>query len=118
MAQNDPDLMEWDSGPVKAKRASWIVEKRPGWYVFRDGCPSGETPEDVRKHRIEWWHVPAPSMGMCCCSLTDIFCRSFGDQLAGIADAGCPAPDADHNLAQHSGIRSHLERACAATLEP
>ncbi len=49
MAQNDPDLMEWDYGAYEGQTRKWIVEKRPGWYVFRDGCPSGETPEDVRK---------------------------------------------------------------------
>jgi hypothetical protein len=44
-AQADPDLMEWDYGAYEGRRTSDIQAKRPGWRLFEDGCPGGETLE-------------------------------------------------------------------------
>jgi probable phosphoglycerate mutase len=41
--QVDPDLMEWDYGDYEGKRTAEIHQERPGWSLFRDGCPNGET---------------------------------------------------------------------------
>ena len=43
----DPDLMEWNYGKYEGLTPKQIHEKRPGWLIFRDGCPGGETPEQV-----------------------------------------------------------------------
>jgi broad specificity phosphatase PhoE len=43
----DPDLMEWDYGRFEGKRTGDILKQQPGWELFRDGCPGGETPYDV-----------------------------------------------------------------------
>lgn len=43
----EPDLAEWDYGDYEGKRSSGIRESRPGWNVFLDGCPGGETPAQV-----------------------------------------------------------------------
>ncbi|HVH17044.1 MAG TPA: histidine phosphatase family protein [Myxococcota bacterium] len=43
----DPDLVEWDYGDYEGRRTSEIVVERPGWQLFRDGCPGGESPADV-----------------------------------------------------------------------
>lgn len=43
----DPDLVEWDYGRYEGKRTLEIVEERPGWQLFHDGCPEGESPGDV-----------------------------------------------------------------------
>ena len=43
----DPDLMEWDYGAYEGRRSSEIRAERPGWDLFEDGCPGGETLEDV-----------------------------------------------------------------------
>src|SRR5262245_36473276 len=47
VAEIHPDLLEWDYGRYEGKRTSEIVSERPGWELFRDGCPGGESPEDV-----------------------------------------------------------------------
>jgi probable phosphoglycerate mutase len=39
----DPDLMEWDYGAYEGRRTSDIRAERPGWRLFEDGCPDGET---------------------------------------------------------------------------
>lgn len=43
----DPDLTEWDYGRFEGKVTSDILKGWPGWELFRDGCPDGESPEDV-----------------------------------------------------------------------
>jgi broad specificity phosphatase PhoE len=44
MAEIDPDLVEWNYGDYEGRRTEEIRAKRPGWELFRDGCPRGESP--------------------------------------------------------------------------
>ncbi len=39
----DPDLVEWDYGEYEGRTSAEILAGRPGWDLFRDGCPGGET---------------------------------------------------------------------------
>ena len=41
--QVDADLMEWDYGAYEGQRTVDILAERPGWRLFEDGCPDGET---------------------------------------------------------------------------
>ena len=43
----DPDLVEWNYGEYEGLTPKQIHEMAPGWLIFRDGCPGGETPEHV-----------------------------------------------------------------------
>lgn len=43
-ASVDPDLVEWNYGAYEGRRTAEIVAERPGWKLFRDGCPGGESP--------------------------------------------------------------------------
>jgi len=43
----DDDLMEWDYGAYEGRRTVDIEVERPGWRLFRDGCPDGELLESV-----------------------------------------------------------------------
>jgi len=43
----DPDLSEWHYGDYEGRRTSDIVAGRPGWRLFEDGCPNGESAADV-----------------------------------------------------------------------
>jgi broad specificity phosphatase PhoE len=43
----DPDLAEWNYGEYESKTPEEIHKVRPGWLIFQDGCPGGETPEQV-----------------------------------------------------------------------
>jgi probable phosphoglycerate mutase len=42
-----PALMEWDYGDYEGLTSAQIDEQRPGWWLWRDGCPNGEMPDDV-----------------------------------------------------------------------
>jgi len=44
----DADLAEWDYGDYEGLRTDDIHLTRPGWNVWRDGCPGGESPAAAR----------------------------------------------------------------------
>jgi probable phosphoglycerate mutase len=46
-AEVDGDLVEWDYGEYEGRRGVEIRADRPGWNLFRDGCPGGESPAQV-----------------------------------------------------------------------
>jgi len=46
-AQPDDDLQEWDYGDYEGLTTDEIRADRPGWTLWRDGCPGGETVEEV-----------------------------------------------------------------------
>lgn len=46
-AEVDRDLMEWNYGHYEGLTPQQIHANRPGWMVFADGCPGGESPEQV-----------------------------------------------------------------------
>ena len=46
-AEIDADLSEWDYGDYEGRTTAEIRVHRPGWNVYRDGCPGGETPAQV-----------------------------------------------------------------------
>jgi probable phosphoglycerate mutase len=46
-AEPDRDLVEWNYGEYEGLRTVEIHAKRPDWQLFRDGCPGGESPDQV-----------------------------------------------------------------------
>ena len=47
VAQVDRELVEWDYGEYEGRLTVDIQAERPGWELFRDGCPGGESPQQV-----------------------------------------------------------------------
>ena len=43
----DRDLMEWNYGEYEGLTTKQIHQGRPGWQIFRDGAPGGETPGQI-----------------------------------------------------------------------
>lgn len=43
----DEDLLEWDYGSYEGITTPEIREDAPGWFLWTDGCPGGEQPDDV-----------------------------------------------------------------------
>jgi probable phosphoglycerate mutase len=41
----EPDLVEWNYGAYEGLTPKQIHGQAPGWLIFRDGCPAGETPD-------------------------------------------------------------------------
>jgi broad specificity phosphatase PhoE len=47
VAEVDRDLMEWNYGRYEGRRTAEIHAERPDWQLFRDGCPGGESADQV-----------------------------------------------------------------------
>ena len=47
VAEVDRDLVEWNYGQYEGLTSAEILAERPDWNMFRDGCPGGESPEEV-----------------------------------------------------------------------
>lgn len=43
VGQIEPDLREWDYGDYEGLTTPQIQEQRPGWSLWKDGTPNGET---------------------------------------------------------------------------
>jgi broad specificity phosphatase PhoE len=41
------DLIEWNYGEYEGLTPQQIHAVRPGWMIFTDGCPGGESPDQV-----------------------------------------------------------------------
>jgi probable phosphoglycerate mutase len=46
-AETLADLVEWNYGDYEGIKTADILRARPGWQLFRDGCPGGETPDQI-----------------------------------------------------------------------
>jgi len=83
-----PDLAEWDYGAYEGITTKEILSKRPGWQLFRDGCPDGEAAADVgaRADRIvaELRQINAPVL---------IFSSSHFLRVLGARWLGLPPED-------------------------
>jgi broad specificity phosphatase PhoE len=66
-AETCDDLREWDYGEYEGRTTDEIRARRPGWSVWTDGAPGGETADDVGRRAD---HVVAEAR------------RSTGDVLA------------------------------------
>jgi broad specificity phosphatase PhoE len=53
-AETDPDLVEWNYGKYEGLTSAQILQQRPDWDLFRDGCPGGESPQQIgeRAYRV------------------------------------------------------------------
>ncbi|SHK93900.1 histidine phosphatase family protein [Actinacidiphila paucisporea] len=55
-------LLEWDYGDYEGRTPAQLQELRPGWSIWRDGVPNGESPDDVaaRADDVVAWARSAP----------------------------------------------------------
>lgn len=47
VAETDRDLAEWDYGKYEGLTSRQILQQRPDWDLFRDGCPGGESLQQI-----------------------------------------------------------------------
>jgi broad specificity phosphatase PhoE len=47
VAETDPDLVEWNYGNYEGLTSAQILQQCPDWDLFRDGCPGGESAEQI-----------------------------------------------------------------------
>jgi probable phosphoglycerate mutase len=61
----DPLLAEFDYGTYEGLTPTEVVDRRPGWNIWRDGCPEGESVEEVGVRARQFLestvaHAPGP----------------------------------------------------------
>jgi len=64
-AQTCEDLAEWDYGEYEGLTDAETEQRTPGWSLFRDGCPGGETPEQVEARVDRVLDIVQPLEGPC-----------------------------------------------------
>jgi broad specificity phosphatase PhoE len=74
VAEVDRDLLEWNYGAYEGCRTVEIHAQRPDWQLFRDGCPGGETPEQVVSGPSTWSAECRASRETCCSFPAGISC--------------------------------------------
>jgi len=47
VAETDRDLVEWNYGGYEGLTSTQILQQHPDWDLFRDGCPGGESPQQI-----------------------------------------------------------------------
>ncbi len=78
-----PDLMEWDYGSYEGLRTADIRLQLPGWNIFRDGCPGGESPLDVKRRADRVVHRLKERSGKYADILERTFFTGVGSVLVG-----------------------------------
>jgi probable phosphoglycerate mutase len=61
--QVTPLLKEFDYGDYEGLTSEQIKERNPGWDLYRDGCPGGETPAQVYTRAQDFLGLAAAASG-------------------------------------------------------
>jgi broad specificity phosphatase PhoE len=106
----EPDLMEWDYGNYEGQRSEEILQMRPDWSIFRDGCPGGETPAQI-SDRADGLIVRLQSLG----GNVALFSHGHFGRVLATRWIGLPVREARHFLLGTASLgildfeRNHIE---------
>lgn len=104
-AETRDDLREWDYGELEGLTTPEIRQRHPGWMVWHDGAPGGESPADVRE-RVD--RVVDELAGICA-SGGDVLVFGHGHLLQALGVRWVELPIADGRLVVlHTGSLSRL----------
>ena len=112
-----PDLVEWDYGDYEGRLTSDIRRERPGWYLFRDGCPGGESLAEVSARADRVIARLRADAGRILVFGHGHFFRILAARWMGLTCGGREAPSAQYRIAEHRGLRAYLGRPGHRPLE-
>jgi probable phosphoglycerate mutase len=61
--QLTPLLREVEYGEYEGLTTKTIHESNPGWELYKDGCPGGETPAQIRARAVDFITLAASTQG-------------------------------------------------------
>ena len=91
VAQIEPDLQEWDYGDYEGLTTPEICARRPGWNVFQDGCPGGESVAQISQ-RADRLLASLGRLG----GNVALFSHGQFLRVVAVRWVGLPAPEGQH----------------------
>jgi broad specificity phosphatase PhoE len=79
-----PDLREWNYGEYEGLTTDQICEKNPGWNLFDQGAPGGETPQQISSRAHHFLHQVHSLEGKVAIFSSAHFLRAFATEWLGI----------------------------------
>ena len=86
-----PLLREYDYGDYEGLTSAQIRRDRPGWELFEDGCPGGETPAQVHERALSALKLLTAKEGDVLVFSHGHFLRALAAAWAGLAVAAARA---------------------------
>ena len=111
-AEEEPGLVEWDYGDYEGLTSAQIHEDRPGWTIFEDGAPGGETPEQIGARVDGVIERLAAADGLCVAFAHGHVLRVLGARWIGLAPGAGALLGLD--TATLSGLGTEHERRALA----
>ena len=87
-AVEEPGLMEWDYGDYEGLTSDQIHVERPGWSIFEDGAPGGESPDQVAARADAVIERMAAAGGLCVAFAHGHLLRVLGARWIGLPASG------------------------------
>ncbi len=78
------DLVEWNYGQYEGLTSEQICEKNPGWNLFTQGAPGGESPEQIAGRAHHFLHQVHSLEGKVAIFSSAHFLRVFATQWLGM----------------------------------
>jgi len=88
VAEKDAGLVEWNYGKYEGRVTADIRREAPGWQLFRDGCPGGETPSQIGARADKVLHRVRAVNGNVLIFSSGHFLRVFVARFLGLEVAG------------------------------
>lgn len=82
------DLHEWRYGDYEGKTSDEIREQNPDWSLWRDGCPGGESPQQVTERVTRAIEACVSSGGTAICFAHGHILRALASVWIGLGVAG------------------------------
>jgi broad specificity phosphatase PhoE len=87
-ARVEPDLVEWDYGAYEGRTTEEIRAERPGWTLWTDGVPDGETAADVGRRADRVIERLRAGSGDAICFAHGHLLRALAARWVGLPPAG------------------------------
>lgn len=82
------DLAEWDYGELEGDTTAGILARRPGWTLWSDGAPGGESPAEVGRRADRLIERARSEGGTTLCFSHGHLLRVLGSRWVGLPPAG------------------------------